>query len=395
MPSDSPPTPALETATYPVDCYEHDQWLTWKPTDDDYGKIPRAPYAYPNWPERYVNAQNPAVWTDFTTAQDWAEKLSGFALAYVIRDRDEYPDEDLVIVDYDDARDLETSAVHPVIREHLQAAESYADISPSGTGVHILCQGQLPDDVTTVADPLPHHDAIPEASIEVYESARFIAMSGQHLVGTPAETQPAQEFIDDLVETFSTPQTQTEASPEVKPPLPHRRSSLASTNDIEDVYRAIETTRPSEICLDSPVTETRSDGTKSRNPCWTHSDSGTRLAEMDDGWIYRNGLVVLDALQVVALEEGIITTAGNYPEGRDFWQAVDELRHRGADIPEYDPDDPEPSDYPTPSLSSSAIQSLRSLHRELIVKTHKRDELREEVTALRTELAARIREVRP
>ncbi|MFT7967430.1 hypothetical protein ACMYM5_23090, partial [Salmonella enterica subsp. enterica serovar Enteritidis] len=31
---------------------------------------------------------------------------------------------------------------------------------------------------------------------------------------------------------------------------------------------------------------------------------------MDDGWIYRNGLIVLDALQIVALEEGIVTTTG-------------------------------------------------------------------------------------
>ena len=30
---------------------------------------------------------------------------------------------------------------------------------------------------------------------------------------------------------------------------------------------------------------------------------------MDDGWIYRNGLIVLDALQIVALEEDITTAA--------------------------------------------------------------------------------------
>jgi putative DNA primase/helicase len=396
MPSTRPPTPALETVTYPEDCRDHDQWLTWKPTDND-RKVPRAPYTYPDWPERYVDAQNPAVWTDFATAQDWIETLSsGFELAYVIRNRDEYPDEDLVVIDYDDARDPETSAIHPVVHEHLQTAGSYADVSPSATGVHILCRGQLPDDVTTVADDLPPHDAFPDASIEVYDSARFVAMSGQYLVGTPTETQPAQAFIDDLVDAFTTPQPQADTSPEVPPPHREQRSPSVSTIDIEDVYRAIETTRPSEIRLNSPVTETRSDGTKSRNPCWTSSDSGTRLAEMDDGWIYRNGLVVLDALQVVALEERIVTTAGDYPSGKDFWQAVDELRARGAHIPEYeaDPGREVASNQPAPSSSPTSGQSLRYLHRELRTKTIERNQLREELVSLRRELAARIRDVR-
>jgi len=393
MHSPSPPTPGLETTTYPNDRRDHDQWLTWKLTDDD-RKVPRAPYAYPEWPERYVNAQNPAVWTDFETAREWIEKLySGFALAYVIRDRDEYPDEDLVVIDYDDARDPRSGAIHPLVHEHLQTAGSYGDVSPSGTGVHILCRGRLPDDVTTVADDLPYHDAFPEASIEVYDSARFVAMSGRHLVGTPTETQTAQAFIDDLVETFTTPQSRAAPSPEVPPPLPER-AQAASTTDIEDVYRAIETTRPSEIRLDSPVTETRSDGTKSRDPCWTSSDSGTRLAEMDDGWIYRDGLVVLDALQVVALEEGIVTTAGDYPSGRDFWRAVDELRIRGASIPEYEPgpegDTPtarRSSQNSTSSLQVTASGSPQSLRQTLTQQTLERNRLRDEAKSLTTTLA--------
>lgn len=407
MPSTSPPTPALETATYPTDCRDRDQWLTWKPTDND-RKVPRAPYAYPDWPARYVNAQNPAVWTNFETAQDWVEKLSaGFALAYVIRNRDEHLDEDLVVVDYDDARDLETGAIHPLVHEHLQTAGSYADVSPSGKGVHILCRGQFPDDVTTVADDLPAHDAFPDASIEVYDSARFVAMSGQHLVGTPTEAQPAQMFIDDLVDAFTTPQPQADASSEGSgppadessedvPPSPHQRSLPASTTNIDDIYRAIEMTRPSDIRLDSPVTETRSDGTKSRNPCWTNSDSGTRLAEMDDGWIYRNGLIVLDALQIVALEEGIVTSAGEYPSGKDFWEAIEELRARGADIPTYEGDSnqEEASDQSTPSPSPTSGRSMRDFHHELRVKTIQRNHLRDELVTLRRELAARIRSVR-
>jgi hypothetical protein len=117
---------------------------------------------------------------------------------------------------------------------------------------------------------------------------------------------------------------------------------------------------------------------------------------MDDGWIYRNGLIVLDALQIVALEEGIVTTAGEYPSGKDFWEAVEELRARGADIPEYeaDSDREEESDQSAPSPSPTAGRSLRDLHRELRVKTIERNQLRDELVTRRRELAARIRDVR-
>jgi hypothetical protein len=117
---------------------------------------------------------------------------------------------------------------------------------------------------------------------------------------------------------------------------------------------------------------------------------------MDDGWIYRNGLIVLDALQIVALEEGIVTTTGEYPSGKDFWEAVEELRARGADIPEYEAgsDRKEASDQPTPPPSPTAGRSLRDLHRKLRVKTIERNQLRDELVTLRRELAARIRDVR-
>jgi hypothetical protein len=117
---------------------------------------------------------------------------------------------------------------------------------------------------------------------------------------------------------------------------------------------------------------------------------------MEDGWIYRDGLIVLDALQVVALEEDIITTAGEYPSGKDFWEAVDELRARGADIPEYeaDSDHEEVSDQPAPSPSPTSGRSLRDLHHELREKTIERNQHRDELVTLRRELAARIRDVR-
>lgn len=329
--------PSIQPETYPADCCAStvEQWLTWQPTDDG-RKIPRAPYAHPSQPNRYVSAQNPDVWTTFGTARDWAEKLPGHHLAFTIRDREAYPDEDLVLIDYDDVRDPATGTIHPVVRDHLEQANSYADVSPSGTGVHILCRGRLPDGVKTIADSLPAADGFPDAGIEVYDSARFVTMTGRHIEATPTETRSSQVFLDELVDSYA---TVVDGTPDALLEAPKRSKSelaeIETTHDMQDVFDAIAQTTPAEIRLDSPITEERSDGSKSRDPSWTMSTSGTRLAEVDGGWIYREGMIGLDALQVVALEEGIITDERTYPKGSDFWDAVEALRERGAHIPSY------------------------------------------------------------
>jgi len=364
------PAPPTESGVYPEDRVKVSRWLTWKQADDG-RKIPRAPYHNSDRPDTYVSAQDPTIWTDFDSASDWAEKLPHHELAYVIPNRDDF-DTDLVVVDYDDARDPDTGEIHPVVHEHLKDADSYADVSPSGTGIHILCRGRLPERVKTISDDLPEHDAFPEASIEVYESARFITMTGTHIAGTPAETHSRLSFLDGLVEDYATVSAATPDEVAFEPKTSREDlEDVDTTSDMQDVFDAIQQVRPGTISLRSTVTEDRADGTKSLNPSWANSSSGTRLAQLEEGWVYRDGLIGLDALQVVALEEGIITDERDYPSGQDFWDAVDELRSRGAHIPEYEEDkseagpsasdwSPEPESDPDPDASDDTTSSSSS-----------------------------------
>jgi hypothetical protein len=325
----------VETGVWPADLENIEQWLTWKETTDG-RKVPRAPYETGD--DTFVSAQDPDIWTTFDEAREWAATLPGFGLAFNIRDRDEYPGEELVLVDYDDARDPETGDVHPTVRDHIERAGSYADVSTSGTGVHIFCRGALPDGVKAVDAPLPEAEGFPDAEIEVYDSARYSAMTGHHIVGTPAETRGTQAFLDELAEEFATVAEGTPDELTREPETPKAELvDVDTTDDIQDVLDAIQHTGPRDISLASTVTHERGDGTKSMDPSWAPSKSGTRLAQVDDGWVYRKGMVGLDALQVVALEEGIIRREDQYPSGEAFWRAVEALRERGAHIPEYEP----------------------------------------------------------
>lgn len=334
------PTPGVVDDDLATDLEAREQWHTWKP--DDGRKIPRAPYANPDWPDKFVDAQDPEVWTDVATAREWAVKLPGHGLAFNIRDRDEYPDETLVLVDYDDVRDPTTGDLHPVVRDHIERAESYAQVSTSGTGIHILCRGGLPEGVKAVEAALPEHPAFPDAEIEVYASGRYIAMTGDRIEGTPRSTRRAQDFIDAVAETFATVAEGTPDAMQNEPDLEREAvDNLDTTTDFSAVCDAIQYVGPDDIRLRSTVTDERSDGSRSLDPSWTRSKSGTRLAAVGDGWVYRQGMHGLDALQVVALEERIINRPDEYPQGEEFWTAVDELRKRGAHIPEYEPR-PEP-----------------------------------------------------
>jgi hypothetical protein len=335
-------SPEVEPGVFPDDLKGVAQWLTWKATEDG-RKVPRAPYEHPDWPDKFVSAQDPDVWRDFDTAADWSDKLGGYGLAFTIRNREDYPDEQFVLVDYDDARDPDTGEIHPVVREHTERADSYTDVSTSGTGVHIFCRGELPEGVKAIGAELPDDERFPGAEIEVYDSGRYSAMTGDHIVGTPQDTRECQSFIDDLADEFA---TVAEGTPDQLLCEPEKSkdelADVETTTDIQDVFDAIQHTGPRDIRLRSTVTHERGDGTKSLDPSWAQSKSGTRLAQVGDGWVYRKGMHGLGALQVVALEERIITRVDEYPTGEDFWAAVDALRHRGAHIPEYEPEEGEP-----------------------------------------------------
>lgn len=320
-----PESPAVEPETFPADVRARDRWLLWKPEPDG-RKIPRAPWETGD--DAFVSAMNPDNWTTYENAAEYCEMLSDdtYGLAFSITDEDPF-----VLLDYDDARDPDTGRIAPTVRQHIEDAGSYADVSTSGTGVHLLVRGALSEDVASIVADLPEHDF----SLEVYDSDRYAVMTGDHLAGTPAETTNAQELLDRLEAEHATRRDYESVSTSGPTRPREELADIEETTDIDDVFDAIEQVRPGDIRLHSTVTEERADGTKSLDPSWTASESGTRLGQLDDVWVYRNGMYVLDALQVVALEERLLTRVDSYPSGETFWQAVDALRERGAHVPEY------------------------------------------------------------
>jgi len=323
----------IEYDTFLAESLALDRWFVWAMDNDR--KIPRAPWSNPDHTDKFVSWKEREHWVDFDTADEWASKVSHFGHASCIPAYEENATERLIFFDFDDCRDAESGAIHGQAWAFIEKYDLAAFISTSGTGLHGFGWGSLPEGYKPSFDiDLPEWEHGEDAELEVYAASRFMALTGEHIVGTPVSAPDLGETAHELFEAKGNERTTgTEREPEVS------REEIAdvdTTTDVKDIYDAVAHTRPRDIRLRSPVTEDYSgrDANCARDPSWASSTSGTRLAEFDTHWLYRKGNHRLDALQVVALEEGIIRSETDYPSGDDFVDAVDELRDRGAHIPE-------------------------------------------------------------
>jgi putative DNA primase/helicase len=99
----------------------------------------------------------------------------GGGLGYVLADDDPYTG-----IDLDRCIDLATGAVAPWAQAYRDALASYTEITPSGTGLHILVEGSLP------------LRGRRKGQVEMYDQWRFFTMTGWHLPETPGTVMPRQ-----------------------------------------------------------------------------------------------------------------------------------------------------------------------------------------------------------
>ena len=96
-------------------------------------------------------------------------------------------DDDLVCVDLDNKESHQDK-----IPEYTALAVkfgSFAEVSISGKGIHIWCKGKKPGTRCRRGD------------IEIYETGRFIAITGWQIPGTPGDIRSSQVAIDELYES--------------------------------------------------------------------------------------------------------------------------------------------------------------------------------------------------
>src|SRR5262249_20819359 len=117
-----------------------------------------------------AKSNDPKTWTDFETAlQTYQDrKLDGTMFALTAP---------WVGIDLDECVDRQSGAVAPWAKGIILLLNSYAEVSPSGTGVHIIATGALPSGGRKKGD------------VEMYQEKRFFCFTGRRVDSTPASVK--------------------------------------------------------------------------------------------------------------------------------------------------------------------------------------------------------------
>src|SRR5215203_5725254 len=141
------------------------QWLCWRTEERD-GKPTKVPYD-PSTGEK-AESTNPKTWTSYEKARGACRDHGYEGIGFVFTSED-----DLCGVDLDKCLDPETGEIEPWAWAIIKELDSYTELSPSGTGVHVLVRATLPEGRNR------------KGRFEAYDRRRYFTVTGEHLAGTP------------------------------------------------------------------------------------------------------------------------------------------------------------------------------------------------------------------
>ena len=125
-------------------------------------------------PDAHAAVDDASTWAPFSVALQTVEDGKADGVGIVLG---KTGDLTLTGIDLDTCRDPHSGRIEANAQAIIDEVDSYTEISPSGTGVHILLYGDLPPGRRR------------KGSIEMYSDGRYFTLTGDHLAGTPASVE--------------------------------------------------------------------------------------------------------------------------------------------------------------------------------------------------------------
>jgi primase-polymerase (primpol)-like protein len=156
-------TPAISAENIPEELRERPQWVCWryeaKPGDDKLTKVP-----YTAGTSRRASSTDLKTWRTFEQAymalDNEARHYDG--IGFVFSSADPF-----VGIDLDKCRNPESGELAPWAREIIsRVPEGYIEVSPSGTGVHIIIRGSV------------RGGGVRKGPVEMYSRGRYFTITG-------------------------------------------------------------------------------------------------------------------------------------------------------------------------------------------------------------------------
>lgn len=171
----------------PAALADRPQWILWR-IEDRNGEPTKVPYSVLG-PK--ASSTDPATWSTLDDARLSYENGGWAGVGYVFSSHDPF-----IGIDLDGCRDPETGAVDEWAREVVLKLSTYAEISPSETGLKCFCIGMNPCGTgKNVKHPEFPSRGGKAAGVEIYDQGRYFAVTGARVKG-PKEPQGNQEAIN-------------------------------------------------------------------------------------------------------------------------------------------------------------------------------------------------------
>jgi putative DNA primase/helicase len=143
----------------PEELRQRRQWVVWKLEERD-GKPTKVPYIAGG--SGKASSTDSLTWRSFEEAVQALETGRYNGIGFVFSSGDPFAG-----VDLDDCRNPETGELEEWAAKIVEAFGSYAEVSQSGTGVHIIVMGKAPNKK--------------RGRVEAYSSERYFTMTGRVL----------------------------------------------------------------------------------------------------------------------------------------------------------------------------------------------------------------------
>jgi hypothetical protein len=201
----------------PEELKQYNQWVCWKYEDRGEGKPTKLPYNPNNG--TLANVNESYTWSSFDIAKLALKTYDYSGIGFILTDNDPF-----AFIDLDDAKSDEERLLQSQIFDNF---ESYSEISPSGSGLHIICKGSLPKGKR-------------KQSVELYTNQRYMTVTGDVYRNEPIKDY--QSILYSLWEhlggiDYSTPQHKFEVTSMVTDAVIIDRAAHADNGELfRDLY---------------------------------------------------------------------------------------------------------------------------------------------------------------
>jgi len=195
--------PRLDLAkltAFPEELRKLQQWVCWvlkhDPGRPKPAKLLIDPKPTPHRAGRDASHSDQRTWASFKEASAFFEahtllryqgkEVPVCGLGFVFSSTDPYTG-----IDIDDCRDPSTGTLLPEAEAMLSSLRSYAELSPSGSGVYIIVNATLPS-----GGGRRRH------RIEMYSHSRYFTVTGDHLATTPLAVEPRQAELQSIYDVI-------------------------------------------------------------------------------------------------------------------------------------------------------------------------------------------------